>query len=99
MNNETLALARKFSDVSVDHTGEEIFTISAFAIQEFAALIRANQREDCIDAYEKGYNEFEKMLKTSAPGTEISDAMAGRLRMVHNFINTKKTIRRKPAHL
>lgn len=45
-----IELAREVFDVRTDHRGRETFSSDSFGLEDFAELVRADEREACANA-------------------------------------------------
>jgi len=43
----TIDMAREVFDIETDHRGRETFSSDSYGLEDFAALVRADERADC----------------------------------------------------
>jgi hypothetical protein len=44
---DTIEMAREVFDITTDHRGRETFSADSYGLEDFAALVRADEREAC----------------------------------------------------
>jgi hypothetical protein len=48
----TIDMAREVFDIETDHRGRETFSSDSYGLEDFAALVRADEREACAKVCE-----------------------------------------------
>jgi hypothetical protein len=51
---DTIDMAREVFDIRKDHRGRETFSSDSYGLEDFAALVRADEREECAKVCETG---------------------------------------------